>query len=91
MIETAEVYALLLNEISIWSRKDNPVPMKKSPAKIPDIFAGLKPDTTSLFKNNNKIPNTRVIPSGNKIITKLCPSRGKLLSGLWVWRSIPWE
>lgn len=49
--------------------------MKKSPAKISEIFDGLKPDKTSLFKNNNKIPNTRVIPSGNKIITKLCPSQ----------------
>jgi len=54
---------------------DNPVPRKKRPAKIPEIRAGLKPDTTSLLKKITKRPNARVIPRGIKIKNKLCPSQ----------------
>ena len=61
--------------MSIWSRKDNPVPRKKSPENIPGIFSGLKPETTFLFENNIKIPNARGYPNGDKIITRLWPSQ----------------
>jgi len=74
VMDTSEVYDVLLNEISICETNENPVPRKKRPAKIPEMRAGLKPATISFLRKIARRPSARITPKGTKTRRGLCPS-----------------